>query len=673
MAIPDERQEPVTDEFDDDIHEVPSHTPDFRTELAEELARLVPEAVADGKIDVEKLRELLDEDAANDGRERFGLMWPGKSRALRAAQAKTTATLVPDREASKDWDTTQNVFIEGDNLEVLKILQKHYHGKIKMIYIDPPYNTGNDFIYPDNYKEGLQTYLEWTKQVSENGKKLSSNPETAGRYHSNWLNMMYPRVKLARDLLAGDGLIFISIDDHEMVNLKKACDEIFGEQNHVNTFVWVNNLKGRQISSFGAAFTKEYVLAYSKDFSKVSSFQGRIKWLKQKMPTAYRGLDYSIEEDEYGPYVLKNELHNTNSAFNEETRPNLIFDIYFNTETGEVRTTDQGDSHVFPGFEKIGPKSNNNGKHRFHAFRWSRSKVEGESRDLAFRKVKDAWKVYTKVRTVDRTAFKDLLTDISTPSGSKDVEGVGLNASWFDYPKPVDLIRTLVEVATSSDSIVLDFFSGSGTTAHAVMAANAEDGGSRRHIQVQLPEPLSEESPAREAGHVTIADISCERIRRAGEKIKRELDATLSSQESAIDVGFRAYKLADTSFVKWKETSNANQNALEQRLAGLRGSADDDATPEMLLTELLLKQGYSLTESLSEAEIAGLRVWSVADGAMLAITEEHVKPTLEQLRAVIEAGPVRLVILEDVFAGDDQLKTNLVQLAKTHGVELWSA
>jgi adenine-specific DNA-methyltransferase len=243
----------------------------------------------------------------------------------------------------------------------------------------------------------------------------------------------------------------------------------------------------------------------------------------------------------------------------------------------------------------------------------------------------------------------------------------------FDNPKPVGLLRRIVQLGCPAAGIVLDFFSGSATTAHAVMQLNAEDGGSRRHIQVQLPEPVDPESEAGRAGFVSIADIARERIRRAGEMIKEECADEIALRETPLDVGFRSYKLSDTSFVKWRETSAVEQNALEQRLAGLRGSADDDATPEMLLTELLLKQGYSLTESVSDIEIAGLNVWSVADGALLAITDEHTKPSLEQLRAVVEAGAVRLVILEDVLAGDDQLKTNLVQHAKTHGVELWTS
>jgi len=253
-----------------DIYETPSGTPNFKTELATQLAELIPEAIADGKVDVEKLKELLDDDAAESS-ERFGLFWPGKRRALRAAQEPTTATLKPDFENSKDWDTTKNVFIEGDNLEVLKILQKHYHGKIKMIYIDPPYNTGKDFVYPDNYKEGLATYLEWTRQVNEDGKKVSTNSESEGRYHSNWLNMMYPRLKLARNLLTQDGVMLISIDDHEQENLKRVCVEVFGEAN-VEVLVWNKEAEGssgtlKAVRTFRRVH--EYVIACHRSIAEV--------------------------------------------------------------------------------------------------------------------------------------------------------------------------------------------------------------------------------------------------------------------------------------------------------------------------------------------------------------------------------------------------------------------
>ncbi len=258
------------------INEVANGSPDFRTELAEQLAELAPEAIADGKIDVEKLKELLQGDAS-DTSERFGLFWPGKKRAMRAAQTPTTATLRPDKENSKDWDTTQNVFIEGDNLEVLKVLQKHYHGKIKMIYIDPPYNTGKDFVYPDNFKEGLETYLEWSKQVNEEGKKLSSNSESEGRYHSNWLNMMYPRLKLARNLLTRDGAIFVSIDDSELENLKRMLNEVFGENNFVGSFIWSG---GRKNDSKFISTSHEYVLCFARNFSYLK--ENGLNWKTRK-------------------------------------------------------------------------------------------------------------------------------------------------------------------------------------------------------------------------------------------------------------------------------------------------------------------------------------------------------------------------------------------------------
>lgn len=661
----------------DDIHETPSSTPNFQSELAAQLAELIPEAIADGKIDVTKLQELLSTDAA-DPTERFGLFWPGKKRALRAAQEPTTATLRPDFENSKDWDTTKNVFIEGDNLEVLKILQKHYHNKVKLIYIDPPYNTGKDFVYPDNFKEGLDTYLEWTRQVNEEGKKVSTNADTEGRYHSNWLNMMYPRLKLARNLLTDDGVIFISIDDHEYDNLKKLCDGVFGEANYLNTFVWVSNLKGRQIAASGAAGTKEYILCYARRGDQAGEFRASGSRLKSLMPTVYKGFNYTAQSDDRGPFVIKNELYNTNSAFNEVTRPNLVFDIYFNPTTRDVKTETVSSEHLHEGYVKIAPKQNNNGTNKYHAFRWSTRKVQAESYDLHFVESTSGWKVYTKVRDVDSATVKDLVMDITTTEGSADIAKLGLDSKWFDYPKPVNLIKTLVDAGTDSDSLVLDFFAGSATTAHAVLQLNADDGGRRRFIQVQLPEPLADDHAARVAGgHRTIADVSLARVHAAATSISASMDGRLGDDEPA-DMGVRAFKLTETHFSKWRVTSDIDKNALEQHLLALRESSSaDDAESDDLLTEILLKQGYALTERITPEQIDGLDLRAVfdADGdvAVLAYLNEHVKPSIEQLRAIVDTQPTKLVILEDAFQGDDELKTNLVQLAKSKNVELWTA
>ena len=311
-------------EMTDDTYETPSTTPNFQTELAAQLADLIPEAIADGKVDVVKLQELLGSDTA-DASERFGLFWPGKKRALRAAQEPTTATLRPDFENSKDWDATQNIFIEGDNLEVLKILQKHYHAKIKMIYIDPPYNTGKDFVYPDNFKEGLDTYLEWTRQVNEEGKKVSTNAETEGRYHSNWLNMMYPRLKLARNLLTSDGVIAVSIDENEVGHLRKLLDEVFGEGQFLGQLAIQNNPRGRAQDKYFAT-SHEYVIAYSRTELEKGSIA--ISKSREQLLSEYP------QEDQKGFYRLLG-LRNSHREFGRFNRPNLYYPIYV-APSGEV-------------------------------------------------------------------------------------------------------------------------------------------------------------------------------------------------------------------------------------------------------------------------------------------------------------------------------------------------
>jgi adenine-specific DNA-methyltransferase len=657
----------MSDQNTDDIQHVPSTTPDFQTELARKLQELAPEAVSDGKIDTQKLKELLDKDSADDS-ERFGLFWPGKKRAMRSAQEPTTATLKPAKDISKDWDTTENIFIEGDNLETLKILQKYYHNKIKMIYIDPPYNTGKDFVYPDNYKEGLASYLDFTKQVDEEGRKVSTNSDTDGRYHSNWLSMMYPRTKLARNLLTDDGLIFVSIDNHEEDNLKKVLNEVFGENNFVNKFTWVNNLKGRQISGHGAAGTHETVFCYARNIENVSEFKDSAQLLKSLMPSTYKGFNYDIKEDASSQYVIKNELFNSNSVFNEETRPNLVYDIYYNPKTGEVKTADISEEHVYADFVKIAPKQNNNGSHKYHAYRWSRKKVAAEYKDLEFVEKDGSYKIYTKIRDFDKTIAKDIITDINTTQGTADIDAIGIDSRLFDYPKPVGLIKFLVAIATDDDSIVLDFFSGSGTTAHAVYALNAQDGGQRVSIQVQLPEPTDPSSKAYKSGYKTISSISVDRIKKAGEyyETKRE------RKDSPFDAGVRVFKLSDSNFTKWRSDSNVDKDALQQHLLDIRESSNDAASEEELLVEVLLKQGISLTAKITHEDVSGLSVWNVGETTVLAYLNEHTKPNLDQLRDIVSKEPAKFIILEDAFHGDDELKTNLAQICKTNKIELWT-
>lgn len=644
----------------DMTNEVPGSSPDFRTELAEQLADLVPEAIADGKIDVEKLKELLESDAS-DTSERFGLFWPGKKRAMRAAQTPTTATLRPDKENSKDWDTTKNVFIEGDNLEVLKILQKHYHGKIKMIYIDPPYNTGKDFVYPDNYKEGLETYLEWSKQVNGDGKKLSSNSESEGRYHSNWLNMMYPRLKLARNLLTDDGVIFISIDDHEVAQLRKLLDEIFAESNFIESYIWESNFRPDNSSRIERE-NAQHILCYARNKGNLEALVGTEK--------ATEGL----------PSLTKNSMKLATLSLEPEWVDLLIPDGHYVAGEKAGGYVLEDDLSVRNGIAQ-------------NAFRitgrviWSQAYLEEQVKNGTKIVIKsDGFVPYSKKTNTSRLAPNTLIPrEIAGDvlAGNAEIKKL-FGKQVFNHPKPTNLLKYLIRsvMIDDSDGIVLDFFAGSGSTAHATMSLNLDDSGSRSCISVQLPEPVPEGKVADSMGFKTISEVSRERLDRAGLAIAKSLAGDASYRETPLDTGFRSYKLADTNFTKWRSDSDADATALEQHLLDLRESADDNATPDDLLTEILVKQGHSLVEQIRDRDIDGLSYKAVVrvddeDGEentlVLAYLDEHTKPTLKQLREAMEAKPAQFIMLEDAFQGDDQLKTNLAQICKTNGIELWTA
>ena len=656
---------------DDDIHEIPSTTPNLKTELARQLQELVPEAIADGKVDIVKLKELLGDDAGSDT-ERFGLFWPGKKAALRAAQEPTTATLRPDRENSKDWETTQNVFIEGDNLEVLKILQKHYHGKIKMIYIDPPYNTGKDFVYPDNYKEGLETYLKWTRQVNEEGKKVSTNSESEGRYHSNWLNMMYPRLKLARNLLTADGAIFISIDDSELENLKRLASEVLGEVNFVGTMVWA---AGRKNDSKYISASHEYILCYARNLGELKERDITWKVKKKGLETIYAEANRLVNVHKGDFNAASRDLKKWYSSLpdSDEAKRNSHYSKI------DVRGVYFPDNISWPG----GGGPNYDVLHPITG-----KPVKAPSRGWLFQEavLKEHIANDRVVFGVDENAvptFKRYLKDTEYEAAysvfyqdgraaTKRLRNL-MGESVFDYPKDELVIESLVDMVTGPDDVILDFFAGSATTAHAVMSLNAKDGGSRRFIMVQLPEPTPESSPARMAGYKTIAEIARRRISLAGEKLAAEHTGQLQLDATHLDMGFRAFQLSDTNFSKWRVLSDVEPGSLEQHLLDLRDSAVENATAGALLAEVLLKQGYSLTEEVATEEIDGLPIQSVGDGLLIAYLDERTKPTLGQLRSVVDAEPGKFIILEDAFQGDDELKTNLAQLCKSKGIELWTA
>lgn len=626
--------------IDNSVNQLPSTSPNFRTDLAKKLGELVPEAIADGKVDVVKLKELLAEDAGEPN-ERFGLFWPGKKQALRAAQEPTTATLRPAKDESKDWDTTNNIFIEGDNLEVLKVLQKQYHNSIKMIYIDPPYNTGKDFVYPDNFKEGLQNYLEFSQQVDEGNKKISTNTETTGRYHSNWLNMMYPRLKLARNLLTDDGVIFISIDDAEQANLKKICDEIFGEGNFLGSIAWRRFNSQANIGMF--AKVKDYILIYARNITLVDF--GRIPLTE----TAKKEYQY---KDEHGIYARRPCI--------DSVRGRYVYDI------------------KLP-----------NGKVLSENWMITKEVFEDEDRRGLIHWPQNGGNPMRKIYLQDAMKAGQIANDFwgsefgNNKNATEEIKNLFDGKRVFDFPKPSKLLKNIIGLGSatklSNDDVVLDFFSGSATTAHAVMQLNAEDGGSRKHIMVQLPEPTDEKSEAFKAGYKKISDIARERINRAGEKIKADFADKLAERETPLDVGYRTYKLADTNFTKWQSAPTGDLTELQARLDLMRESSNDNASEDDLLVEVLLKMGLPLTTRTQTVDVDGLHVHQVvtegnsSEGQPVLYLNEHVKPTLEQLRAIItDLTPSKFVILDDAFQGDNQLKTNLVQTCKSYDVELWT-
>ncbi|MDP9832400.1 site-specific DNA-methyltransferase [Trueperella abortisuis] len=655
----------------EELNEVPRTTPDFATEAATKLAELFPEVAADGKINLDTLKTILDIDV-EDGRERFGLTWPGKREAIRVAQTPTTATLMPDKENSVDWDTTQNVFIEGDNLEVLKILQKHYYGQIKMIYIDPPYNTGNDFVYADDYADSIGNYLELTGQTDDGGR-LSTNSESSGRFHSNWLNMMYPRLKLARNLLTQDGAVLISVDDSEQANLRMMCDEIFGQNNFIATLVWQG---GRKNDSRYVSVGHDYILVYARNEAFLK--ENGVRWRERKsgVEDALEAGSRCWQAAQGNPALATRKFREWLGSRKDLTPAVTRFKSI--DQNGRVYNADKDlgwPGGGGPRFEVLHPITKRPVTTPSTGWRFTEESLKEQvQRDLIEFGV-DEKKIprgKTFLDELDSQVAESVFTQIRTTAAQRLRRLIGSGV--FDYPKDEYVLARWTKLVLNGDTngIVLDFFAGSGTTAHAVMHLNAEDGGNRRCISVQLPEPTGEKSEARKAGYETISQITRERIRRAGEKFLEEESGKLDGRKD-LDVGFRAYKLVDTNFAKWKADSGLTEEDLVGLLARLADSANDHARPEALLTEVLLKLGFSLSEKIEKVNIEGLEVFSVAGGLVLAYLDEHQTPTLDQLRAMVAKEPERLVILEDAFQGNDELKTNLVQECKTRSVDLWTA
>lgn len=631
----------------------------IQEEKIKALKEILPEIFTEEKIDWEKLRATLGEHV-NFSNERYVLNWAGKSDAFKVLQSPSTKTLVPAKEESVNFDTTQNIFIEGENLEVLKVLQKSYFGKVKMIYIDPPYNTGNDsFVYPDKFSETRADYEKRVGDKDEEGYMtkdgmFKKNSKENGQYHSNWLNMMMPRLYLAKNLLKKEGVIFVSIDDNEVHNLRLLMNEIFGEENFIEQIIWKKRYGGGAKEKY-LVNLHEYILMYSKNKEDIKPIF--IKNNQEFIDKYYIKKDEKFSER--GPY----RLQPLEAAKSMGERKNLVFDI--------------------PGPEGIiKPK---------RQWLWSKDRVFSalQKNNLEFNKDKNGeWTVAIKQYLKDEEGNEKQLKVTSiiegtyTQHGTKEIEMLFDTVDYFPYPKPSAVIKHLLEFSTETEDLVVDFFAGSGTTAQAINYLNKEDGGNRKYICVQLPELCEEKSEAFKAGYKTIADISKERIRRAGKKIEKEIEEEATQLQSQIqklegeipteetkaeirnlharirqlqsqDLGFKVLKLEDSNFRQWRQVEENDPKALAEQIQLFVDPVAESATVENMVYELLLKSGKDLNSEIKKEDA----IYWINDRKLVLLLE---KATEEIIHKVIAANPTKVIALDRVFSDNDQLKTNTV-------------
>jgi len=641
----------------------------------EHLKALFPEAWTEGKVDFEVLKQLLG-GIVDEREEKYGLNWHGKRKARQLALTPSTGTLRPCPEDSVDWDTTQNLMIEGDNLEVLKLLQKSYAGKVKLIYIDPPYNTGKDFVYPDNFQDNIKKYLELTGQTGEGGKKLSSNTEASGRFHTDWLNMMYPRLKLARNLLRPDGGIFVSCDEGEQARLRVAMDEVFGQENFVADMVWA---AGRKNDSRLISVSHEYIVCYARDSSHLK--EQKIEWRQRK-----KGL-----EDIYAQYEkLNREIGNDYAAITTgmkewfkdlaDSHPAKAHKHYHRVDrrgiyfASDISWPGGGG----PKYEVLHPKTKK--PVRVPARGWTtpdpkkmQSWIDDDRVDFG----EDETSAPCLKKHLKDSEYQPPYSVFYQDgrAASKRLRSL-MEADCFDFPKDETVLQELVGMMTSTDDLIVDFFAGSGTTGHAVSAQNALDGGKRHHILVQLPEPLDPEKDDQSiaANYCdtlgkprTIAELTKERLRRAGKKIREE------NPLFAGDLGFRVFKLASSNIRAWEPDRDKLAETLEASIEHLK----TDRTEQDILFELLLKLGLDLCVPIEQKKIAGKQVHSIGGGTLIVcLNESIVKKEVELLamgiiawhKNLTPAGETTVVFRDSAFA-DDVTKTNLTAILQQHGLE----
>lgn len=602
------------------------------------LKEILPETFTEEKIDWEKLKATLGEDIELR-EECYHLNWAGKSEAFRALQTPTTATLVPNKNESVNFDNTENLFIEGENLEVLKVLQKSYFGKIKMIYIDPPYNTGNDFIYSDKFAERREDYLKRTGAKDENGmitrEGLFRNSKDSGHYHSNWLSMMYPRLFLARNLLREDGVIFVSIDDNEVHNLRMLMNEVFGEENFAGLIVWKNKY-GAGAKTKGFIEVHEYILCFGKN--ELIDIESELT--KEQIE------EYDMNKDEKynlrGGFVTQPLM--TNSL---DDRKHLQYTIEYNGE-------------------KICPRKQ---------WVWEKKRLleSIKNNEVVFKRKNDGQfsiraKKYLKDEfgNIRRGKPLSLLNGPFNQEGTKETDQI-FKKNIFNFPKPSSLIKYLygftINNTENKEGIYLDFFSGSCTTAHAVLDLNKEDGGNRKFIMVQMPEPCDEKSEAYKAGYKTIAEIGKERIRRVIKKIKKEDDGKFEFAKSDLDLGFKVFMLRQSNFKIWRSDKIESEEELLRQMEAHADPVAKDAEIEDILYELLLKSGKELT---SEIEYKDGIFW--INKNEIAIVLENVDDKI--IKAIISEKPEKLITIDGLFQNNDQLKTNTLLQMKDAGIEM---
>lgn len=651
---------------------------DIAAKRRDELKQLFPGVFTEVKdkegnivssVDFERLKAELGtfSDIYEGRRERYGMEWPGKRDCMKIIQEPSRATLKPCPEDSVDWDSTKNLFIEGDNLEVLKLLQKSYYGKVKMIYVDPPYNTGNEFIYPDNYQETLDTYLAYAGLVDDQGKKFATNTASEGRFHSKWMNMIYPRLFLAKNLLQDDGVICISINDKELYNLKQIADQIFGEENFIATLVWE---KGRKNDAKRVSVGHEYMVLYAKDLAFIEEISQPWREPKEGIQEIIDIYNKAKKEHLKDYDKISEEL----ITFYKSLEADHPSKKYARSRFVDQRGIWRDNNISWPGgggpkYDLVHPITGKPCKVPDDGWRFVETTMKQKIQEgyIHFREDHTQPPILKSYLYIDpefsgkdqdvggkRQVMGSVFYRHSQPSNDVIKELFGEKV--FENPKDHEILARLIDYCTTDDDIILDFFAGSGSTAHAVLDLNKKNSSNRKFILVQLPEPTPEESLARSQGMLTIADLSKARIRKASDRMRNS-----TTQRSAIDLGFKVFKLTPSTFMQWNPSNVSSESDLQNALE-LYVDNSHDCSSEDKLFELLLKAGFELTTSIERLEIIGKIVYSIENHALLICLEDQL--TRELIDAVIALEPMQFVCLDKGFQGNDQLKANSAQAFK---------